>query len=187
MLQFGGHHLAINVMIKGSEGILTPSLIAVQPARFSWNGKTVEPMADEVDKALALMQSLDAEQREAAILSSRFRDLVLGAGEDGRKIASEGVKVSTFTTKQRDMLLDLIGEWARIVHEDAAKKRMNEIREKLDESWFAWAGPVAEGRAAYYRIQGPTLHIESLLKTWAATGNTFIPFTEIRPMITGSN
>ncbi len=160
MVQFGGHHLAVNVVMKGKAGVITPSLIAVQPASFIRNGKTVRPMADEIDKALALMQSLNAAQREAATLGSQFRDLVLGAGEDGRTIAPEGVKASTFSAAQRERLLDLIGEWARIIHPAAAAARMREISGRLEETWFAWSGPVAEGRAAYFRIQGPTLHIE---------------------------
>jgi hypothetical protein len=32
MLQFGGHHLALNITIVGSQGILTPTLTGAQPA-----------------------------------------------------------------------------------------------------------------------------------------------------------
>ena len=34
MLQFGGHHLALNITIAGSNGALTPSLTGAQPAQF---------------------------------------------------------------------------------------------------------------------------------------------------------
>ncbi len=42
MLQFGGHHLALNITMVGLDGILTPSLTAAQPAKYTVDGKTVE-------------------------------------------------------------------------------------------------------------------------------------------------
>src|SRR5215204_1028042 len=35
ILQFGGHHLALNITIAGERGILTPSLTAAQPAMYT--------------------------------------------------------------------------------------------------------------------------------------------------------
>ena len=43
MLQFGGHHLALNITIAGSKGVLTPTLTGAQPATFTLNGKTIRP------------------------------------------------------------------------------------------------------------------------------------------------
>jgi hypothetical protein len=43
MLQFGGHHLALNITIAGERGILTPSLTGAQPALYTAGGKTVRP------------------------------------------------------------------------------------------------------------------------------------------------
>jgi Protein of unknown function (DUF3500) len=37
---------------------------------------------------------------------------------------------------------------------------MAEIRTNLPQTYFAWSGPATNGRAAYFRIQGPTLVIE---------------------------
>ena len=39
MLQFGGHHLALNITIAGDRGVLTPTLTGAQPAKFTLNGK----------------------------------------------------------------------------------------------------------------------------------------------------
>ena len=44
MLQFGGHHLALNITIAGERGILTPTLTGAQPALYTSNGKTVRPL-----------------------------------------------------------------------------------------------------------------------------------------------
>jgi len=159
IIQFGGHHLALNITVAGEQGVLTPSLIAVQPARFTLDGKTIRPMGRETDKALELIKALTEEQRKQAILGAQMRDLVLGPGHDGETIQPEGLKTSTFNEGQRKLLLELIAEWSGIIHEQAAAEKMNEIKANLADTWFAWSGPLETGKA-YFRIQGPTVIIE---------------------------
>jgi hypothetical protein len=160
MLQFGGHHLALNITMVGADDILTPSLTAAQPAKYTVDGKTVRPLGAENDKAFALINALDEEQRKQAILKYKVADLVLGPGQDGKTIQPEGLKASAMNASQQAMLLDLAGEWAGIVNEQAAAARMADIKSSLSSTWFAWSGPTTNGTPAYYRIQGPTLVIE---------------------------
>jgi hypothetical protein len=164
MLQFGGHHLALNITIAGDRGVLTPSLIGAQPALYTLNGKTVRPLGGESDKAIALLNALDEGQRKQAILSYRLADLVLGPGQDNKTIQPEGLKASAMNERQRAMLLDVISEWAGIAHESAAATRMATLKADINDTWFAWSGPttVAPGSniTAYYRVQGPHLVIE---------------------------
>jgi hypothetical protein len=164
MLQFGGHHLALNITVAGARGVLTPSLIAAQPGQFSLGGRTIRPMGGESDRAAELFNSLNDGQKKQAILDFRLADLVLGPGNDGRTITPEGVKASALNESQRAKLLEVIGEWANIIHDSAAAERMAEIRANLNETWFAWSGPasatVGRNIESYYRIQGPTLVIE---------------------------
>jgi hypothetical protein len=111
-----------------------------------------------------LLNALDESQRKQAVLSYRLADLVLGPGQDGKTIQPEGLKASAMNERQRAMLLDVISEWAGIVHESAAAARMAELKAEVNETWFAWSGPatVTPGSniAAYYRVQGPHLVIE---------------------------
>lgn len=164
MLQFGGHHLALNITIAGEHGVLTPTLTGAQPALYTIDGKTVRPLGQESDKAFALLQALDENQRKQAILSYQLADLVLGPGQDGKTIVPEGLKASAMNERQRAMLLDVISEWSGIIHQSAAASRLAELKGDLDHTWFAWSGPatVTPGKniTAYYRIQGPHLIIE---------------------------
>lgn len=164
MLQFGGHHLALNITIDGDRGILTPTLTGAQPSLYTVNGKTVRPLGQESDKAVLLLNALDENQRKQAILGFRLADLVLGPGQDGKTIQPEGLKASGMNEKQRAMLLDVISEWAGIVQTSAAAARMAELKADINETWFAWSGPievtVGTNIAAYYRVQGPHLVIE---------------------------
>jgi hypothetical protein len=160
MLQFGGHHLAVNLTLAGNRGTLAPTLTGAQPAKYTLEGRTVRPLGDENDKAFALMAALDATQRSQAILPYAVSDLVLGPGQDGRTIQPEGLKVSSMSPAQQAMLLDIVREWAGIATDTLAAPRIEEIRAKLPQTYFAWSGPTTDGSLAYFRIQGPTLVIE---------------------------
>lgn len=160
MIQFGGHHLAINVTIAGKANVLTPSLPAAQPAAYKLNSETVRPLGRENDKGFTLINSLDAAQQKQAILPYQVSDLVLGAGQDGKMVQPEGIKVSSFTDAQKEKLLDLVNEWVGILNDEAAGVKLAEVRANLAETWFAWSGPTTNGSPAYFRIQGPTLWIE---------------------------
>jgi hypothetical protein len=159
-LQFGGHHLAINLTLAGTQATMAPSLPAAQPASYMVEGRTVRPLGDENDKAFALINALDENQRQQAILTYRVSDLVLGPGKDGRAIQPEGIRASALSAAQRTMLLDVVQEWTGIVTDTFAAPRLAEIRAALPDTYFAWSGPTTNGSAAYFRIQGPTLVIE---------------------------
>ena len=159
-LQFGGHHLALNLTFVHNDTALTPSHTAAQPARFTMEGKTVRPLGQENDKAFALIHALTEAQQKVAILAYQMRDLALPPGQDGKMIQPEGIQASTLTAPQQEMLLDLASEWTGIVHDAAASAKWAEIKKTLAETWFAWSGPTENGSAAYFRIQGPTVFIE---------------------------
>ena len=160
MLQFGGHHLAINLTMAGSQATMAPSLPAAQPATYTFEGRTIRPLGNENDKAFALINALNDAQRKQAILGYRVSDLVLGPGQDGRTIQPEGIRASALSAPQQTMLLDLVREWTGIMNDAFAEPRMAEIRTNLPQTYFAWSGPTTNGSAAYFRIQGPTLVIE---------------------------
>lgn len=160
MIQFGGHHLAVNLTVVGKSNVLTPSLPAAQPATYKLGGETVRPLGRENDKGFALVNSLDATQRKQAILDYQVGDLVLGPGRDGKTIQPEGIKASALNAAQQQMLLELAHEWVGILNDEAAALKMAEVKSNLPETWFAWSGPTTEGSASYFRIQGPTLLIE---------------------------
>jgi len=160
MLQFGGHHLAINLTMAGSQSTMAPSLPATQPAKYTIEGREIRPLGEENDKAFALINALDATQRSQAILNYRVSDLVLGPGKDGRVIEPEGIRASSLSPAHQTMLLELIREWAGITNDAFAEPRMTELKAKLPQTYFAWSDPTTNGSVAYFRIQGPTLVIE---------------------------
>ena len=83
------------------------------------------------------------------------------AGADPPPAKSEGAgrhSINKFNL-WKELLLELISEWSGIIHDSAAKQKIEEVKSHLDETWFAWAGPLEAGKG-YFRVQGPTLIIE---------------------------
>lgn len=164
LVEFGGHHLAVNVVIAGSQGALTPTLTGAQPSIYQDKGKTVRVLAAENDKAFDLLSALDEGQRKKVILNYAIGDLVLGPGHDGEVIVPEGLKASAMTVKQKDMLVDLISQWAGIINDAYVQERMKEIKAGINDTYFAWSGPTThqpgKNGSSYYRIQGPRVIIE---------------------------
>ena len=128
MLQFGGHHLALNITVAGEHGTITPTLTGAQPAIYVSNGKKVRALAQENDKAFALMNALDENQRQQAILNYRIGDLILEPGQAGKTIQPEGLKASALNQRQRTLLLDVISEWAGIINDVLPDPGMAEIK-----------------------------------------------------------
>jgi hypothetical protein len=176
MVQFGGHHLGVNVTVIGKHFVLTPTHTGAQPASFARDGKQVRPLGTEIDAAFKLVNALDEKQRARAVIGERPQgELLLGPGRDGRRIEPKGVKGSDLKAEQQAQLLDVIAAWVNIVEPDAAAARLAAIKEKLGETYFAWSGPTEKGSAVYFRVQGPAVVIE-----YAPQGGTDHIHTVIR-------
>lgn len=176
MVQFGGHHLGVNVTVVGKHFILTPTHTGTQPAAFQRGGKEVRPLGVENDTAFNLVNALNDKQKAQAIIGERPQgELLLGPGRDGKKIDPKGIKGADLTADQQGMLLELIAAWVNIAESGEAKSRMAAIKEKISDTYFAWMGPTENGKPAYFRVQGPTVVIE-----YAPQGGTDHIHTVIR-------
>jgi hypothetical protein len=164
MVQFGGHHLALNATMFGEHGVLAPVLTGALPASYTDSGTSKRALSQENDKAFELLGSLDDTQRAQAIIDHPISELVLGPGHDGEMIEPAGVKASILNPQQRAMLFDLISEWAGILNDTHTAPRLAEIQAGLNDTYFAWSGPTTHqpdrNGASYFRILGPSLVIE---------------------------
>nr|WP_277349477.1 DUF3500 domain-containing protein [Streptomyces sp. S3(2020)] len=159
-VQYGGHHLAVNITLTGDTMPLAPTLFGVQPATYTLNGVSYEPLAGETDKAFAVVQSLDDDQLDTAVLDTAVTEIILGAGQDGKTLAYEGVQASTFTDTQKELLLDLITEWISPLNDEQNASKLESAEENLDSTYFAWSGGTSSSSTIYYRVQSPDFTIE---------------------------
>lgn len=160
MFQFGGHHLAINATVFGPDLSFSPMLTGGEPLRVTLDGQAAYATEAETRAAEALLDSLDAAQKQAAIRSDQAINLLLGPGKFGTVLAPEGVKGSDLDAAQRALLLDLIRARLGFANADDAASMMAEVEAGLDDTWFGWWGPQGTPGAAYFRVTGPTLVLE---------------------------
>lgn len=179
--QFGGHHLAVNMSISNDRITMSPAFIGVEPAVFGADAvarafpahggerasdetETVAPFAGEIEAGLELVNSLSAAPHDAVFLSRRPSGLITGAGRDGVIPELEGSQASGWSSAQKQDLLNLVSLWVGTLPPHNAAMRMREIEARLDDTYFAWYGPIDGSGAIYYRIQSPVLIIEFLTR-----------------------
>jgi hypothetical protein len=161
--QFDGHHAVINYFILGDQVVMTPYFAGSEPVvakAGKFKGTTI--LADEQSTALAFVNGLDAGQRAKAVLkvSKTGNEALTEAWRDNVVLDYAGLPVSAMTDGQRQRLLDLVGLYVGNMDDGHARVKMDEVRQHLDRTYFAWIGGTTRGSVFYYRIHSPVVLIE---------------------------
>ncbi|MEQ7849056.1 DUF3500 domain-containing protein [Nocardioides kribbensis] len=166
-VQFGGHHLGINATLDGSAddgtGAITfaPTHLGVQPAVYTdEDGDEVQPFDGIYTDAFAFFDSLTDEQQ--ATLTSG--DVSMCAPGDTCDFATgEGLTGADLTDEQKDLLLDLIANWAGMADEQTTTTELAEIEATLDDTVIAWSGEttydMSTGDGIDFSISGPDVYV----------------------------
>jgi hypothetical protein len=158
--QIDGHHVGVNLAIQGDQLTMSPSFIGTQPEAFHIADAKYRPLAGEIDSAFKLVNSLDDTQRKQTILGSKRSRIKTGPGNDGKTPKPQGVSCATFDSTQKEILMSLVAEWVNDLPPQQAAKRLQQIEKELDQTHFAWNGPISAVSDVSYTIQGPSLIIE---------------------------
>lgn len=164
ILQISGDHFLLSVRFSDGEAIVLHSFMGARLTTIQSAGQMVRVLGAERDKAFALMKELDERQREQVAIKVGVGDLTLWP-EDGFPLpATDRLKASGMSMKQREKLLALITEWAGMLDPAYTEKFLARVKEAIPETWIVWAGALtprgAGGGAAYFRIHGPNVYIE---------------------------
>jgi Protein of unknown function (DUF3500) len=162
--RFEGHHLSLNFTIVAGEAVASaPAFLGANPAEVREGPRRgLRPLAAEEDAARALLEALDASQREQAILDDVApRDIVTGAELDIAPLSPDGISATDLSSAQRALLMDLVAVYTGVMADELAAQRMARLTDAgVDRISFAWAGSSVRGEPHYYRVQGPTFLIE---------------------------
>jgi hypothetical protein len=161
--QLDGHHLIINYFVLGDQVVMTPSFWGSEPvvARSGkFNGTVI--LQDEQNTGLKLINMLDESQRKKAILqvSKTGNNNVGEAFKDNVVLEYTGIRGSELTANQKRQMLDLVGHYVSNMKEGHAKVKMDEVRQHMDSTYFAWIGGTAQDSVFYYRVHSPVVLIE---------------------------
>jgi hypothetical protein len=75
-------------------------------------------------------------------------NLVLGLGEDGKTIATEGLPLSQMNPQQQAAAVKLISHYTGLADDTDAAARLDEVKAGLEQTAFAWYGPTTAGQPA---------------------------------------
>lgn len=161
--QLDGHHLIINYFVLGDQVVMTPAFWGSEPIiAHAGKYKGTSILQDEQNNGLAMVNALTEAQRKKAILSSSktSNQNVGEAYKDNVVLDYKGIRGSELTAKQKEQLLALAGLYISNMDAGHAKVKMSEIRQHLDNTWFAWIGETEKDSVFYYRIHSPVILIE---------------------------
>jgi len=161
--QIDGYHLVVNYFVMGDQVVMTPAFWGIEPAVIETGPLAgTEVLQDEEADGLALMRALTEDQRMQARIDGdkTGNDILAAAFQDNRVMEYEGLRADEMTEPQREMLLDVIGNYVNNLKEGHARLKMDRVREHLDDTWFAWIGETGDEDVFYYRVQSPVILIE---------------------------
>lgn len=159
-----GHHVSLHfTVVNGTLVASAPSFFGSNPAEVR-NGpkKGLRLLGPEEDAARALLASLDASQRKAAVISASAPDEILTMTQiQVKPLSPSGIMAGALLPNQRDLLRRLIDVYTGMMASEQAADRMQRLRAAgIEKIGFAWAGSAERGQRHYYRLQGPTFLVE---------------------------
>ncbi len=161
--QLDGHHCIINYFVLGDQVVMTPMFTGSEPVRAEagkFKGTVI--LQEAQDKGLALLLALDpAQQTKAIIRSEKTTNYNLTeAYKDNVVLDYAGLPAASMNAAQKKLLLAVIEEYIGNLDAGHARVKMDEVRQHLDKTHFAWIGTNDPKGVFYYRIHSPVLLIE---------------------------
>ena len=172
--QLDGHHCNINCFVLGDQMVLSPMLLGSEPVSADsgrYKGTTV--LREEEAKGWEFMNALTPKQRTEALVGMDLPfDGYASGFKDNIVVPYEGLPVPAMTPAQRQQFLDLIALYTDRLPPAHAKLRLDEIRQHLERTVFAWIGQFDPVSPFYYRIYNPVIFIEFYHQPGVALPNT---------------
>ena len=161
--QIDGYHLVVNYFVMGDQVVMTPAFWGIEPADIDRGPLAgTEVLQEEEADGLALMQALTPDQQRRARIDDdkTGNDILAAAFQDNRVMEYRGLPADEMDAEQRELLLEVIGNYVNNLKEGHARLKMEQVEEHLDETWFAWIGGSNDDDVFYYRVQSPVILIE---------------------------
>lgn len=166
-VQFGGHHLGINATLDGATDAITfaPTHLGAQPAVYTdAYGTEVQPFDGIYSSAFAFFDSLTDEQMNALYQGDTVAEIVCAPGDTCDYPTGTGLLGADLTDDQKQLLLDVIANWAGMADEETNSAALAKIEATLDTTYVNWSGAttydMTQGSGIYFQISGPDVYVE---------------------------
>ncbi|KAL4806518.1 hypothetical protein BDV18DRAFT_152034 [Aspergillus unguis] len=173
-----GHHLSLNVFVRGRQMVITPMFLGAEPNVIDAGPDAGVRILDEAgDLPLKVMQGLPGEMQQKAQIYKNLQEgmpegrwnpadqvfldrHVAGAFQDNRVIPYEGILVSEMPSSLQESLREVVSFYIRVLPDGPYAARLQQIDNHWAETYFCWFGGFGDTDAFYYRIQSPVVLIE---------------------------
>jgi hypothetical protein len=159
-----GHHVSLNfTIVDGAAVATTPTFFGANPAEVrsgALTGRRV--LHTEEDLARQLLLTFAEKDRAKVIFDTKAPpDIVTADRSQVTPLPEVGVPVSAMSPAQRELLRQLLAEYAGGLAAPLAAQRLARMEAGgFDKLRFGWAGGVERRQPHYYRISGPTFILE---------------------------
>ena len=173
--QLFGHHVALNVLVAGTQLVVSPVFLGAEPDVIDAGPhQGVAVFKERIALARELMAALPGPLRNKATLFAEMQDPAMPEGrlhpgderhlagcfQDNRVIPYEGIPVSAMPAAARGILDELTEDFIALLPDGPRSARRWEIAAHRDETWFCWIGGWEAQDAFYFRLQSPVLVME---------------------------
>ncbi|WP_231615560.1 DUF3500 domain-containing protein [Novipirellula artificiosorum] len=178
-LSFEGHHMSLNFSCRGGQLVdSTPQFFASNPATIQSDvegplGKGTRVLREEETLGFELVNGLNAQQAESAIIANKAPAEIRFAGEPQADVGEpEGIRFGRLSEDQAELLTRLVRVYTDAAPDPIAQQRRDAIQSSgWDKVHFAWAGATKPGIGHYYRVRGEGFLIEFVNTQADASGN----------------
>ncbi|EMC91134.1 hypothetical protein BAUCODRAFT_315852 [Baudoinia panamericana UAMH 10762] len=168
-----GHHLCLNVFTLAGEVVMGPFFVGAEPNVIDDGpNKGLEVLNKEERAGLAFVKSLSPEQQKKATIQGDINDItgetmpegrwnpadlrgLGGAHQDNRIVPFEGLNAKEMDGSQRKALLDIISIFNELLPAGPKELFMKRVEKYLDDTYFAWIGPIDDKTPFYFRVHSP--------------------------------
>ncbi len=160
---FGGHHMALSITVKGNSISFSPLFMGTDPAEVrSGQYAGLRILSKEEDYGFMLLNFLSENQKKKAILSEKVPEDIITNPESSQRITTYyGISVKEFNKDQKAILEILLQEYIHNFEHSTAHVLYDKIlKTGLDKIYFAWIGSTVKNKPCYYIINGPDFLIE---------------------------
>lgn len=122
--------------------------------------------------AFALYDSLSEEQVSTAYQGDSVSNLTCAPGDTCDFSTGDGIAASEFPDDQKELLLELIRNYAGMADDETWATQKAAIEATLDETYVSWEGAtsydISIDGGIYFKISGPNVYIEFACQSTSA-------------------
>ena len=173
-LDFGGHHIALNMTVTGNKVAMTPLFYGTDPAEIKTSKFAgLRVLSKEEDFGFMLINSLTEAQKAKAILPQKVPGDIITNPKSSQRITSYyGIAAAEFDETQKAILKMLIQEYIHNFEHNTAHRLYDEaMKTGIEKVYFAWIGSTENNKSHYYIINAPDFLIEYDNAGFANDGN----------------